>query len=139
MEDVLSLLPHVKKDNQDKVESKQSKGNMPNKLLELRSCSNYLSSRLYEHNSTVKTEFLGLCRTSPLVSLHVYFKQLRSVTPIDIFPRQETRAREPGHAEGERKERRKKKWVSSSMSSARSSSSRSRATFAMAYDALSES
>ncbi|KAL5663341.1 hypothetical protein ACJX0J_023449, partial [Zea mays] len=44
MEDVLSLLPHVKKDNQDKVESKQSKGNMPNKLLELRSCSNYLSS-----------------------------------------------------------------------------------------------
>jgi hypothetical protein len=39
MEDVLSLLPHVKKDNQDKVESKQSKGNTPNKLLELRSCS----------------------------------------------------------------------------------------------------
>jgi hypothetical protein len=59
--------------------------------------------------------------------------------PIDIFPRQETRAREPGRAEGERKERRKKKWVSSSVSSARSSSSRSKATFAMAYDALSES
>ncbi|PWZ36921.1 Auxin response factor 15 [Zea mays] len=35
MEDVLSLLPHVKKDNQDKVESKQSKGNTLNKLLQL--------------------------------------------------------------------------------------------------------
>ncbi|PWZ26445.1 Auxin response factor 15 [Zea mays] len=45
MEDVLSLLPHVKKDNQDKVESKQSKGNTLNKLLELRSCFSCLSSR----------------------------------------------------------------------------------------------
>eukprot|EP00267_Zea_mays_P047743 XP_020400234.1 uncharacterized protein LOC103640068 [Zea mays] len=33
MEDVLSLLPHVKKDNQDKVESKQSKGNTPTSCL----------------------------------------------------------------------------------------------------------
>ena len=31
----MSLLPHVKKDNQDKVESKQSKGNTLNKLLQL--------------------------------------------------------------------------------------------------------
>ena len=33
MQDVLSLLPHTKKDN--KVESKQSKGNALNELLQL--------------------------------------------------------------------------------------------------------
>ncbi|KAL5668536.1 hypothetical protein ACJX0J_020757, partial [Zea mays] len=40
MQDVLSLLPHAKKDS--KVESKQSKGNALNELLELRSCSSCL-------------------------------------------------------------------------------------------------
>jgi ribosome biogenesis protein BRX1 len=40
MQDILSLLPHAKKDS--KVESKQSKGNALNELLELRSCSSCL-------------------------------------------------------------------------------------------------
>uniref|UniRef100_A0A0D9VHQ4 Brix domain-containing protein n=1 Tax=Leersia perrieri TaxID=77586 RepID=A0A0D9VHQ4_9ORYZ len=40
MQNVVSLLPHAKKDS--KVESKQSKGNALNELLELRSCSSCL-------------------------------------------------------------------------------------------------
>ena len=40
MQDVLSMLPHAKKDS--KVESKQSKGNALNEMLELRSCSSCL-------------------------------------------------------------------------------------------------
>jgi len=40
MQDVLSLLPHAKKDS--KVESKQSKGSALNELVELRSCSSCL-------------------------------------------------------------------------------------------------
>lgn len=40
MQDILSLLPHAKKDS--KVESKQSKGSALNELLELRSCSSCL-------------------------------------------------------------------------------------------------
>ncbi|ONM22531.1 hypothetical protein ZEAMMB73_Zm00001d006004 [Zea mays] len=54
MEDVLSLLPHVKKDNQDKVESKQSKGNTLNKLLEFRSCFSCLSSRKERKGESVR-------------------------------------------------------------------------------------
>jgi hypothetical protein len=45
MQDILSLLPHAKKDS--KVESKQSKGNALNELLELRSCSSCLFFEVY--------------------------------------------------------------------------------------------
>jgi ribosome biogenesis protein BRX1 len=40
MQNVVSLLPHAKKDS--KVESKQSKGGQLNELVELRSCSSCL-------------------------------------------------------------------------------------------------
>jgi hypothetical protein len=60
MEDVFSLLPHVKKDNQDKVESKQSKGNTPNKLLELKSCSSCLSSR-YRYSTVPPHSWWKFC------------------------------------------------------------------------------
>ena len=40
MQNVVSLLPHAKKDS--KVESKQSKGSALNELVELRSCSSCL-------------------------------------------------------------------------------------------------
>jgi hypothetical protein len=60
MEDVLSLLPHVKKDNQDKVESKQSKGNTLNKLLELRSCFSCLSSR-YRYSTVPPHSWWKFC------------------------------------------------------------------------------
>jgi len=45
MQDILSLLPHAKKDS--KVESKQSKGNALNELLELRSCLSCLFFEVY--------------------------------------------------------------------------------------------
>jgi ribosome biogenesis protein BRX1 len=40
MQNVVSLLPHAKKDS--KVESKQSKGGQLNELVELRGCSSCL-------------------------------------------------------------------------------------------------
>jgi ribosome biogenesis protein BRX1 len=45
MQNVVSLLPHAKKDS--KVESKQSKGGQLNELVELRGCSSCLFFEVY--------------------------------------------------------------------------------------------
>lgn len=50
MQNVVSLLPHAKKDS--KVESKQSKGNALNELLELRNCSSCLFFEVYIYTYT---------------------------------------------------------------------------------------